>query len=72
MLSAIGIKSNGSKLRSHPPLGDKGWMSLPARIETGFDSLLFKRATKHAYDYWHFVQGCRSTGGAQPSECRMV
>lgn len=26
------------------------------------DCLFFIRGDKHAYDYWHFVQWCRSTG----------
>jgi hypothetical protein len=36
--------------------------SLSRENLTALDCLFFIRADKHAYDYWHFVQWCRSTG----------
>ena len=44
------------------------WMSLPARIETGFDSPLFKQATK--VDGVMYVPGELSYGGPATSRKR--
>jgi 2-aminoadipate transaminase len=52
----------------HPEGGLYVWMSLPARIETGFDSPLFKQATK--VDGVMYVPGELSYGGPAASRKR--
>jgi len=52
----------------HPEGGLYVWMSLPTRIETGFDSPLFKQATK--VDGIMYVPGELSYGGAATARKR--